>query len=145
MHELLDGMEDRGTGGRGMTRRETMTRMRAQALLVKRLNEQRRELSQDGVRSLKLGGAPGAGHGGMPRGLDVQMERKEAIERMIERENAKLRAYEEEARREMECMKPGEYAFCLMYYIGGYSMQETSEAIDRSMRQCERYRSAIGK
>ena len=41
-------------------------------------------------------------------------------------------------------MKPGEYAFCLMYYIGAYSIEETSRAIDRSVRQCERYRSAIG-
>ena len=127
-----------------MMRREIMTRMRAQTLLVKRLHEQRRELSCDGVRSLRIGGAPGGGNAAA-RGLDVQLERREALERMIERESAKLRAYEEEARREMEGMKPGEYAFCLMYYIGGYSMQETSEAIDRSIRQCERYRSAIGR
>ena len=74
----------------------------------------------------------------------MQFEKKEALERMIERERALLVQYEEEARREMEEMKPGEYAFCLMYYIEGCTLKETSFAIDRSIRQCERYRSAFG-
>ena len=126
-----------------MTRKEIMTRMRAQVLLVRRLNEQLRELSPDGVRSLKMGGA-GGGRGGVPRGIDVMMERREALERMIRRESALLIEYEKAARREMDGMKPAEYAFCLMYYIGAYSIEETSCAIERSVRQCERYRSIIG-
>ena len=112
-------------------------------LLVRQLNERMKELSPDGVRSLRMGGAPG-GRGGAARGLDVHMERREALERMIRRESAVLREYEAAARSEMDSMKPGEYAFCLMYYIGGYSIEETSSAIERSVRQCERYRRAIG-
>lgn len=143
MHDVRGMERERDAGGRKMTRRETMTRVRGQVLLLRRLNEQLKELSPDGVRSLRLGGTPG-GRGGVPRGLDVQMERREALERMIRRESALLREYEAAARKEMDGMKPGEYAFCLMYYIGAYSIEETSRAIDRSVRQCERYRSAIG-
>ena len=61
MYEMHGGMGTQNAGGRGMTRREIMTRMRAQTLLVKRLREQQRELSCDGVRSLRIGGAR-AGH-----------------------------------------------------------------------------------
>lgn len=125
-----------------MTRREIMARVRAQAMLVRRLDEQMKELGGDGVRSLRLGGAPG-GRGGVPRGLDVRMERKDALERMIARESAKLHEYEEAARREMEGMKPAEYAFCLMYYIEARSLEETSGLIDRSLRQCARYKRGI--
>jgi len=136
-------MDGRNAGGRTMTRREIMCRVRSQVLLVRRLNEQLKELNLDGVHSLRMGGVPG-GKGGTPRGLDVQMERKEALERMIRRESAVLRECEAAARQEMDGMKPGEYAFCLMYYIGAYSIEETSRAIERSVRQCERYRSVIG-
>jgi len=45
----------------------------------------------------------------------------------------------------MDGMKPTEYAFCLMYYLDGRTLEETSLAISRSIRQCERYRSEIGK
>ena len=125
-----------------MTRREIMTRMRSQALLVRRLEEQRKELSCDGVRSLRIGGVCGGGNAAA-RGLDVRLEKKEAIERMLAREQARLCEFEAAARREMEDMRPGEYAFCLMYYIEAYSLEETSELIDRSMRQCQRYRSIV--
>ena len=126
-----------------MTRREIMQRVCSQVLLVRRLKEQMKELSQDGLRSLRIGGTQG-GKGGTPRGLDMHLERREALERMIRRESDALREYEAAARREMDGMKPGEYAFCLMYYIGGYTIEETSMAIERSVRQCERYRSMIG-
>ena len=46
-----------------MTRGEIMGRVRAQVLLVRRLNEQLREMAPDGVRSVRIGGAPG-GKGG---------------------------------------------------------------------------------
>ena len=137
-------MDERDAGGRKMTKREVMIRVRSQALLVRRLNEQLKELCPDGISSVRMSGMPG-GKGGIPRGLDVHMERREALERMIRRETALLREYEAAARREMDGMKPGEYAFCLMYYIGAYSIEETSLAIDRSVRQCERYRSAISR
>jgi len=143
MHEMFDGMEKHGAGGRGMTRREIMARVRAQALLVKQLAGQMEELSPDGIRCLRIGGAPGGGNAAA-RGLDVRLERRDAMQRMLERESARLRAYEAAARREMESMKPAEYAFCLMYYIEARSIKETSAAIERSVRQCERYRSVIG-
>ena len=143
MHAVYDMERETDAGGRGMTRKEIMARMRSQVLLVRRLSEQLKEMSPDGMRSLRLCGVP-RGKGGVPSGLDVQMERREALERMIHRESALMREYETAARREMDGMKPGEYAFCLMYYIGAYSIEETSAMIDRSLRQCERYRSAIG-
>lgn len=142
MHEVSGIMEERSAGGRAMTRREIMTRMRSQALLVRRLEEQMKELCPDGLRSIRIGGAGGGGHA-PARGLDVQIQRKEAVERMLTREKARLAQYEAAARQEMAAMKPGEYAFSLMYYIGGYSLEETSRMIDRSVRQCERYRGAI--
>ena len=135
-------MDEKDAGGRSVTKREAMIRVRSQALLVRRLNEQLKELSPDGISSVKLSGMPG-GKGGMPRGLDVHMERREALERMIRRESAVLREYEAAARKEMDGMKPGEYAFCLMYYIGAYSIEETCSAIERSLRQCMRYKKEI--
>ena len=135
-------MDERDAGGRKMTKREVMIRVRSQALLVRRLNEQLKELSPDGISSVRLSGMPG-GKGGIPRGLDVHMERREALERMIRRESAVLREYEAAARKEMDGMKPGEYAFCLMYYIGAYSIEETCSAIERSHRQCMRYKKEI--
>ena len=135
-------MDERDAGGRKMTKREVMIRVRSQALLVRRLNEQLKELSPDGISSVRLSGMPG-GKGGIPRGLDVHMERREALERMIRRESAALREYEAAARKEMDGMKPGEYAFCLVYYIGAYSIEETCSAIERSLRQCMRYKKEI--
>ena len=126
-----------------MTRREIMTRVRSQVLLVKRLEEQMKELGIDGVRSMNYGGAGGGGGDARARGLDVRLEKKEALERMIAREKMRLEEYEAAARREMALMKPGEYAFCLMYYIGACTIRETSRLINRSVRQCERYRSII--
>jgi len=125
--------------GRGMSRKSILERVRTQVLLVRRLNGRMREISPDGVRSLRLDGAPRA-TGGIYRGLDIRLEKKEALERMIRRESELLRVYESEARREMDGMKPEHYAFCAMYYIGGFSLEETAEAIDRSSRQCARYK-----
>jgi len=128
--------------GRGMSRKSILERVRTQVLLVRRLNGRMREISPDGVRSLRLDGAPRA-TGGIYRGLDIRLEKKEALERMIRRESELLRVYESEARREMDGMKPEHYAFCAMYYIGGFSLEETAEAIDRSSRQCARYKREI--
>lgn len=142
MHDVLDGTKD--AGGRSMTMRETFERVRSQVQMIRRLGERMKELTGDGVRSLRLDGV-GGGHGGMPHGLDVRMERREAMERMMRRESALLREYEREARALMDGMKPTEYAFCMMYYLDARTLEETSLAIGRSIRQCERYRSEIGK
>ena len=111
-------------------------------MLVRRLTEQMRELSPDGVRSLRPDGMPRAS-GGPARGLDMQMEKREAMERMLRRESEVLRRYEREARETMDVMRPELYSFCVMYYINGFSAEETAQALDRCKRQCARYRREI--
>ncbi|MBR4039408.1 MAG: hypothetical protein IKJ11_04835 [Clostridia bacterium] len=125
-----------------MSRKEKLLRVRAQVMLVRRLNGQMREQTSDGIRSLRLDGGPRR-TSGIYRGLDVRLEKKEAMERMLRRESEILRGYESEARIEMDGMKPEHYAFCAMYYIGGFTLEETAEAIDRSLRQCARYKREI--
>lgn len=133
---------EEAAGGEGMNRKNILGRMRMQVMLVRRLNGQLREISADGVRSLRLDGAP-KGMTGIYRGLDIRLEKKEALERMLRKESRLLKAYEKEARGEMDRMKPEHYAFCAMYYIAGLSMEETAEALDRSLRQCARYKREI--
>ena len=123
-----------------MSRRDILCRVRTQVMLVRTLNERMREISTDGLRSLRLDGAP---RGNAYHGLDTKLEKKEAMERMLRRESELLRNYESEARKEMDGMKPEHYTFCAMYYIGGFSMEETAEAMDRSARQCARYKHEI--
>ena len=144
MYEVYGEMEMQGAGGQCMTGREALERMRSQVLLVQRLREQIRELSVDGVHCLRTDSV-GGGSRSMNRGLDMRLEKKDALERMLRRESQRMREYEQEARRWMDAMKPELYAFCLMYYIGGYGMLETSETMDRSVRQCERYKEEIGR
>ncbi len=124
-----------------MSRKETMQRVRTQVLLIRRLSAQMRELSRDGLRSMRMDGMPRAG--GMAQGLDAKMLRREALEGMLQRECRKLREWEREARREMDGMSPERYAFCSMYYIGAFSMEETAQALDRTVRQCRRYKAEI--
>jgi len=83
------------------------------------------------------------GTGSIYRGLDAQLEKKEAMERMLRRESNLLRRYEREARKEMDLMRPEHYAFCAMYYIAGFSLEETAKALERSIRQCARYKREI--
>ena len=40
-------------------------------------------------------------------------------------------------------MRPELYAFCVLYYIGGLDLSEVAAAVDRSERQCMRYRREI--
>lgn len=124
-----------------MSRKDILSRVRTQVMLVRTLSGQIRETSADGLRSLRLDGTPRSG--GTYRGLDTRLEKKEALERMLRRESELLRQYESEARREMDGMKPEHYAFCAMYYIAGFSLEETAEALDRSARQCARYKREI--
>ena len=129
-------------GGARMNRGEKMARVRAQAKLVARLAEQTKEMAADGLRSPRLDGQP-RGTGYAPRGLDIRMEKREAMRRLMEREGSILREYEKEARREMDDMRPELYAFCALYYLAGLSLAETAEAVDRSERQCARYKREI--
>lgn len=135
-----DGMESM-EGGTDMSRKDILGRVRRQVKLVRTLSEQIREISEDGLRSLRLDGAPRSG--GVYRGLDARIEKKDALERMLRRESRLLRQYEKEARREMDAMKPEHYAFSAMYYIAGLSLEDTAEALERSARQCARYKREI--
>ena len=138
----MQGMHDGKVGEGYMTRKDVLGRVRMQVKLVRRLSEQIREYAADGLRSLRLDGAA-KGTGGVYRGLDVRIEKKEALERMLRTESRLLRNYEKEARREMDAMKPEHYTFSAMYYIAGLSMEETAETMDRSLRQCARYKREI--
>lgn len=125
-----------------MTVGETMRRVRAQALLVRRLREQMKAAAADGMRSPRMDGMP-RGKGWAGDGLALRYEKREAMLKLMEQESARLRAYEQEAREKMDRMRPEHYAFCALYYLAGMSLEETGEAIDRSERQCARYKQEI--
>lgn len=125
-----------------MERKEVLNRARRQVMLVRRLTEQLKELSADGVRSQRIDGMPRAS-GTPARGLDMQMEKREAMERMLRRESEVLRRYEREAREVMDGMRPELYGFCVLHYINGLSVEEAARTLDRCKRQCARYRREI--
>lgn len=125
-----------------MTRGEIMRRVRAQALLLQRLGERMKEYAADGVRSPGMDGMP-RGKNHAQGGTMIRYEKREAMREVIGRESARLREYEQAARREMDQMRPELYAFCALYYLAAISLEETAEAIDRCKRQCERYRAEI--
>lgn len=141
MRGMHDGNMKSRAGGESMSRENILGRMRMQVKLVRTLSEQIREISGDGLRSLRLDGAPKSS--GVYRGLDTRLEKKDAMERILRRESRRMREYEKEARKEMDGMKPEHYAFCAIYYIAGLSLEETAEAIGRSERQCARYKREI--
>ena len=122
--------------------RKALIRARTQTLLVRRLSEQLRRESPDGLHSLALDGMPRA-RGGIARGLDTQLAKREALQRMAARESALMREYEKEARGAMDRMGPEDYAFCALYYLAALSISEGAEALDRSERQCLRYKRRI--
>ena len=137
------GENGEGSGGeKRMSRKDIFGRVRMQLKLVRTLREQLRELLKDGVRSMQMDAMP-RGMSGIGRGLEIRIEKREAKEEMLRKESELLQAYEKEARREMDSMKPEHYAFCAMYYMGGLSLEETAEAMDRSVRQCARYKREI--
>lgn len=116
--------------------------MRRQVMVVRRLSEQLRHEAPGALPSLRLDGMP-RGSGGVPGGLDVRLAKRDAIERLLQHESAELRRMETEARRAMDGMGPELYAFCALYYIAGLSLEDTSEAMDRCLRQCQRYKREI--
>lgn len=121
---------------------QALLRVRAQAKLVHELGERLREAAPGALPGQRLDGMP-RGRGGVPGGLEVQVEKRDSLLRILQREGALLRRYERAARREMDGMKPEWYAFCALYYIGGLSVADTAQAIDRSERQCLRYKRDI--
>lgn len=144
MREMRNERNERtgnGAGGMTMNAGEILMRARAQAKLVRRLSEQLKE-QDPGPRRAALDGLP-KGHGGLARGLDVQIEKRDALRRILTRECEIRREYEHAAREAMERMKPEQYAFCALYYVGALSLEETADAMDRSVRQCARYKTEI--
>lgn len=120
---------------------DALRRVRAQRMLVGRLGERIRREMGDGVHSPRLDGVSG-GHG-MASGLEARLIKREALERLAARESALLREYERVARTFMDAMSPEDYAFCALYYLAGLSLTETAEALERSERQCLRYKRRI--
>ena len=117
-----------------MSRKETLGRVRMQVQMVRKLNEQVKEISGSGLRSMRLDGAPAP---------ELPESPEDALERMLHKESELLRTYEREARKEMDAMKPEQYAFCAMYYIAGFSLEETAATMKKSIRQCMRYKHEI--
>lgn len=136
MWDVREGME------REMDGAQALRRVRMQAQLLRRLNEQLKGYAADGVRSPQMDGMP-RGRGAAGSGIELRYEKREAMQRLLARESAVLREYDRAARAVMERMRPEYYAFCALYYLAGLTMEETAEAIERSTRQCERYRAQI--
>ena len=118
-----------------------LMRARTQTRLVQELGEKLRAMGPGAIGRQRLDGMPHAR--AFPQGLDVQLEKRESLTRICKRESALLRKYEKQARAVMEVMKPEWYAFSVLYYLGGLSVEETAEALDRSVRQCMRYKREI--
>ena len=83
------------------------------------------------------------------RGLTRQMKcvqaesEKNYFDRKLKQQTKRLIELEAKARSMMDEMKPEIYAFCVMYYINGMSLAVTAETLDRSERQCARYKRSI--
>lgn len=71
---------------------------------------------------------------------DEDVKKQPSFARMLARERLALQEHEKEARAYMKDLRPIEYSFVLTYYLSGMTLRETSETIDRSNRQCERFR-----
>lgn len=61
-------------------------------------------------------------------------------EKRLRKEEERMGPLEEAAREAMGRMRPEMYAFCTLYYVHGMSLDEAAQTIDRSRRQCQRYR-----
>ena len=122
--------------------RETLLRVRGQARLVRELNEKLMDIQAASIGAVQLDGMP-RGKGGLARGLEIRLMMKETLERSLEREGAILHELEEEAGKAISGLKAGLYSFCMYYYIGGLSMEDTIRMTDRSRRQVMRYKREI--
>ena len=90
------------------------------------------------VGAQKIDGMP---HGNsVPHGLETGYIAVERQKKTLERETALFEKYERRARAVMTKMEPALYGFCLFFYLQAKSTSETAAAINRSERQCQRYR-----
>ena len=83
------------------------------------------------------------------RGLKNQMSKattekeKKYFDNKLRAETQRLIRVEKEARKYMDNMKPAMYAFCSMYYLNALSLEIVAETLERSTRQCARYKRDI--
>lgn len=122
--------------------RQVLLRVRGQVRLVRELNEKLTEMQAATLSAVQLDGMP-HGRGGLARGLEVKLMMKESLEKSLEREGAILHELEDEARGIISGLKIGLYSFCMYYYIGGLSLEDTIRMTDRSRRQIMRYKREI--
>lgn len=122
--------------------RQVLLRVRGQVRLVRELNEKLTEMQAAKLSAVQLDGMP-HGRGGLARGLEVKLMMKESLEKSLEREGAILHELEDEAIGIISGLKIGLYSFCMYYYIGGLSLEDTMRMTDRSRRQIMRYKREI--
>lgn len=122
--------------------RQVLLRVRGQVRLVRELSEKLTEMQAATLSAVQLDGMPN-GRGGLARGLEVKLMMKESLEKSLEREGAILHELEDEARGIISGLKIGLYSFCMYYYIGGLSLEDTIRMTDRSRRQIMRYKREI--
>lgn len=123
------------------TDRDVLKRTRMQAMLVRQMRERIGGESRSGMRAIRMDAMAGGSRS--TAGLDARMIRLEEMTRVLRREEARLRRLEKTARELILTLRPELYAFCTLYYVAGMSLVDVGEAIDRSERQCMRYRSEI--
>ncbi len=119
--------------------RQVLLRVKGQVRLVRELSEKLTEMQAATLSAVQLDGMP-HGRGGLARGLEVKLMMKESLEKSLEREGAILHELEDEARGIISGLKIGLYSFCMYYYIGGLSLEDTIRMTDRSRRQIMRYK-----
>lgn len=121
--------------------RDLLNQVRAQAILVAKLRERLAEETHTGLRAIHMDGMPRSG--AQAAGLDAALIRQEEMARIVRVEQSHLSRLERKARPVLAHMKPELYAFCSLYYLRGVSLADTAFAIDRSERQCMRYKQDI--
>lgn len=70
-------------------------------------------------------------------------DEQEWLKKKIAQEEKRMAALEKAARSVLEDVNPEMYAFGVSYYIDGMSLLEAGKIIDRSERQCIRYKQAF--
>ena len=121
--------------------KDVLRHTRAQALLIRRIRERSEEEEGRTICAMRIDAMPRGS--ASTAGLDAGMIRREEMARMLRREEARFRRLEKKAREAILLLKPELYAFCALYYIEGMSMERVGEALDRSARQCRRYKREI--
>ena len=121
--------------------RELLRLTRTQAQLVSALRARCGEELALGLRAISPDTA--ARRGGVPPGLEADVIRREELSRMLAREEAYLCRLEKKARKVIAALPLSMHSFCVLYYIGAASLDQIAVLLDRSARQCLRYKQQI--